>query len=119
MPAALPIELRERIVRAHSVQGMPMSEVARVFDVGRTSVRRFVKAASLGLSLHPGTAPGAKPKISDEGRMWLKARIQANPYLTSYELCALYNRAHRSNRVHRSTILRAMHELGYTHKRPS
>ena len=117
MPAALPIELRQRIVQAHARREMTAFEIAGVFQVGLTSVKRYVAKAAKGISLHPGSAPGAKPKLTDEHLAWLKRQVQANPYLTSHELCGLYNRAHPRNRVHRSTILRAMHKLGLTHKK--
>lgn len=117
MPAALPIELRQRIVRAYARQDMTVAEIAAVFQVGVTSVRRYAALARRGLSLHPRTAPGAESKLMDEDLAWLRAQVEASPYLTSYELCTLYNRCHRRNRVHRSTILRAIHKLGFTHKK--
>ena len=113
----MPVELRERIVRAHIERGMSVSEIAVVFQVGLTSVKRYVHRAATGLSLHPRLPPGARPKLTHEDLAWLKTQIETNPYITSYELCALYNRAHRRNRVHRSTVLRAMHKLGFTHKK--
>lgn len=117
MPAALPVELRQRIVQAHAHREMTAFEIAAVFQVGLTSVKRFVAKAARGISLQPRSPPGAKPKLSDEELAWLNRQVDTNPYLTSYELCGLYNRAHPRNRVHRSTILRAMHKLGLTHKK--
>ena len=117
MPAALPVELRQRIVRAYVRHEMTAVEIATVFQVGLTSVKRYVAKAAKGLSLHPGRAPGAKSKLADGDLAWLKKQVDANPYLTSYELCGLYNRAHPRNRVHRSTILRTLHKLGLTHKK--
>lgn len=116
MPAALPVELRERIVGA-SHQGMAFAEIARVFRVGRTTVRRYVAMAAEGQSLEPRLPPGARPKLGPSAMEWLKKNIEANPFVTSYELSALFNRTHRRQRVHRSTILRAMHKLGFTFKK--
>ena len=117
MPASLPIELRERIVGAHVEQGMSAAEISRVFQVGYTSVRRYLAKHELGASLAPQFPPGKTPKLGPRELAWVKAELSANPYLTSYELSTRYNRAHRSNGVHRSTILRAMHKLGFTHKK--
>ena len=94
-----------------------MHEIASIFRVGLTSVKRYLAMAANGLSLHPRSPPGAKSKLGQEDLTWLKAQLEANPYLTSYELSSSYNRAHRRNRVHRSTILRAIHKLGLTHKK--
>jgi len=96
---------------------MTASEIAAIFQVGLRSVKRYVAKAAKGISLHPRSAPGAKPKLADQDLAWLKRQVEENPYVTSYELCGLYNRAHPRNRVHRSTILRAMHKLGLTHKK--
>lgn len=111
------MELRERIVRAHVEQGMEVEEIAEVFNVSVTSVRRFVAKDAAGLSLAPGTAPGVEPKLGDDEHEWLRGELEVNPYLTSYELCERYNREFRCNQVHRSTILRAIHSLGFTHKK--
>lgn len=117
MPAGLPIELRERIVRAHVEHGLSPEEVAELFGVGRTSVLRFIAKHRRGEPLEPGRAPGGTPKLGDTELTWLRGRLEEDPYLTSYELTAKYNRAFPKNRVHRSTILRAMHTLGFTHKK--
>lgn len=117
MPASIPIELRERIVRAHVERGMGLREIADLFDVGYTSVWRYLAKHANGEPLEPGRPPGAQPKLTKLQRSWLKKQLESDPYLTSYELSARYNRHFRSNRVHRSTILRAMHALGFTHKK--
>ena len=117
MPASLPIELRERIVGAHVEQGMSVAEISRVFQVGYTSARRYIAVHLSGASLEPRLPPGAEPKLGPADLAWVKNELAADPYLTSYELSARYNRVYRSNRVHRSTILRAMHKVGFTHKK--
>lgn len=117
MPAGLPIELRTRIVRAHVDQGLSMQEIAELFGVGRTTVRRYLAKNARGESLEPRVAPGARPKLGTKEFAWLKKSIEKNPYVTSYELATLYNRRFRKNQVHRSTVLRAMHQLGFTHKK--
>jgi putative transposase len=117
MPASIPIELRERIVRAHVERGMGLREIAELFAVGYSSVWRYISKHENGEDLEPGVAPGAQPKLTASQRSWLKKEIEDDPYLTSHELSARYNRRFRSNRVHRSTILRAMRALGFTHKK--
>jgi transposase len=113
----LPIELRERIVRAHFEQGIAVLEIADVFQVSITSVRRFIKLAKAGGSLVPNAPPGGQEKLGEAEFKWLLAEIKQSPFTTSYELTSKYNRKFRANQVHRSTILRAMHKLGFTHKK--
>ena len=120
MPAGLPLELRTRIVDAHLDQGLSFEEIADLFGVGLSTVRRYVLKHSRGESLVPRTSPGAQPKLGEKELAWLKERIDEDPHLSSYDLAAKYNRRFKKNRVHRSTILRAIHRLGFTHKkRPS
>ena len=117
MPASLPIELRRRIVGAHVDQCMSPAEISRVFQVGYTSVRRYLKAHAEGSSLEPRRPPGKAPKLGLDELAWIEAEMASDPYLTSYELSARHHRSFRSNKVHRSTILRAMHKVGLTHKK--
>lgn len=117
MSSGYPLELRERIVRAHVEFEMGPQEIAELFGVGRTSVRRYLAKIAAGESLTPGRPPGARPKLGSKEFAWLRERLVEDPYLTSYELAAGYNKRFRANRVHRSTILRAMHSLGFTHKK--
>ena len=117
MPASFPIELRERIVRAHMELGLRPAEIAETFAVSSASVRRLIAKAENDESLEPGVGSGRPAKLGKKELDWVRRKLEADPYLTSYELSAHYNREFRSNRVHRSTILRAMHALGYTFKK--
>lgn len=117
MPASLPIELRKRIVGAHIEQGMSAAEISRIFQVGYTSVRRYLAAHERGTSLNPRLPPGKEPKLGAAELAWVKNEMAFDPYLTSYELSTRYNRVHRSNQVHRSTILRALHKVGFSFKK--
>lgn len=67
----LPIELRERIVAAHVEQGLSVLEVAELFGVSHSSVRRYVAAAGRGDSLAPKSPPGLAPKLGKRERDWL------------------------------------------------
>ncbi len=117
MPASHPIELRDRVVRAYIEDGLSARKVAALFRVGVTSVYRFASAYRAGLSLEPGVAPGAVAKLRPAHDDWLRAQLELNPYVTSYELTRQFNRRFRSLKVHRSTVLRAMHRVGFSHKK--
>lgn len=116
MPAPLPIELRERIVRAYFEHDLTKAEVAELFNVGEATVTRLLARNRRG-SLEPDRAPGGRPKLGPMHDEWLRTELEADPYLSSYELAERFNRRFSAERVHRSSILRAMHRLGFTHKK--
>lgn len=117
MPASLPKELRERIVKAHIEDGLSQQEIAELFKVGKTSVRRFLARHRAQESLDPRVPSGAPPKLGAEELEWIKARITENPYQSTYDLAEAYNEHFVENQVHRSTILRALKSLNLTHKK--
>jgi transposase len=112
-----PIELRERIVSCHVDEGYSISEAARRFHVSRQTASIYVNKWLSDESLEPGIARRSDRKLCDDAIAWIKKSIEENPFVTSYELAAAYNRAFKHNQVHRSTILRAMKELGFTFKK--
>ena len=117
---AYSIDLREKIVAAVG-RGMSKAQAARIFGVGATSVKRYVKLAEGGKPLSPGKAPGKKGKLAGSA-MKLREEdlreedLRTRPALT-YEkradlLCELLG-----VRVSKSTICRAIRRLGYTRKK--
>ena len=56
---AYSVDLREKIVAAVR-HGMSKAQAARVFGVGATSVKRYVRLAEQGKPLSPGKAPGGR-----------------------------------------------------------
>jgi len=67
-------------------------------------------------SLEPRTSPGPAVKVKSKHRTWLSKALSKNPFLSSYELIRLFHKQFPSLQVHRSTILRVMHELGFSFK---
>ena len=63
-------DLRKKIVEAKQ-RGMPISEVARTFDVGISSVKRYAKTAREGGALRPKRCPGRPPKTDERARRLL------------------------------------------------
>lgn len=119
MPAGLPIELRQRVVDAVEGQQLTWKQIATIFNVSEATIHRLMLKRRAGESLEPKKSPGASAKLGDTELSWIRRELESNPYVTSYELAANYNRRFRHNQVHRSTILRAMHALGFTHKKNS
>src|SRR5918993_5010241 len=112
---AYSVDLREKIIAAVE-RGMSKAQAARIFGVGATSVKRYVKLAEGGKPLSPGKAPGKKGKLAGSGMKLLGEDLRTRPAAT-YEkradlLCELLG-----VRVSKSTICRAIRRLGYTRKK--
>ena len=111
------MELRTRILETSLSGQWKEREVADLFSVSLTTVQRLRSKHRHGQSLEPSSPTGAPRKLNASHLQWLKRYLNQWPYATSYELTQKFNRAHRQCAVHRSTILRAMHELGYSYKK--
>jgi transposase len=74
-------DLRRRIVFAVG-RGMSKTQAARAFDVGLSSVKRYVNKAGRGESLVPKKSPGSAPKLDDNARKLLEDDLTERPYAT-------------------------------------
>jgi len=113
------MDLRTRIAAAVRAAEESHTLIAERFCVSVTTVERISRKLREGQSLEPKKRPGRRRVLQDEHLAWIREQLENNPYMSSYELSARFNRRFRGNRVHRSTILRAMHELGYSFKKNS
>jgi transposase len=95
---------------------MSKEETARTFEVGVSSVKRYVRMAKEGESLVPGKVPGRERKLSQSGMKLLEEDLQARPAVSFEEraefLCRLLGIM-----MSKSTICRMIKRLGYTRKR--
>ncbi len=112
---AYSVDLRERIFAAVR-GGMSKAQAARTFEVGVTSVKRYVSLAQQGRSLEPGKSPGKQSKLGESGMRLLEEDLHERPTVT-YE-----NRARLLHRlvgieVSKATICRAVKRMGYTRKK--
>lgn len=119
MPTPLSLDLRERIVEAYLAGKESNAEIAARFSVSVTTVERLSRRSREGRSLEPETPPGRPPKVTGTHREWIAGELERDPYLSSYELAARFRRRFPRCRVHRSTVLRVMHDLGFTFKKKS
>ena len=71
------LDLRERIVKAHTEEGQNKSAVARRFGVSRRSVERYVKRAEAG-QLAATPHPGSKPWLNAEQSEVLRQQVEAH-----------------------------------------
>lgn len=110
-------DLRRRIVNAVG-RGETKTEVARTFEVSRSSVKRYVKMDLQTGSLEPSKPPGPTPKLDDIAQKLLEADLQERPAATLSQRCSfLMGLTGISLGI--STLWRTLKRLGYTHKKRS
>ena len=78
---AYSLDLREKIVAAVG-RGMSKAQAARTFEVGATSVKRYVKLREEGKPLAAGKAPGNKGKLDGGARKLLEEDLHSPPSVT-------------------------------------
>ena len=108
-------DLKERLVRAVA-NGLPLREAARRFDVAVTTVKRAVVQQRETGSLVRKPIPGRPRAIRGEQEAILRARLAAAPDATVLEHCAWWAE-HQGQQVSEVTMWRALHRLGWTHKK--
>jgi len=108
-------DLKERLVRAVA-DGLPMREAARRFAVAVTTVKRAVVQQRETGSLARKPIPGRPRTIRREHEPILLARLQAAPDATVLEHCAWWAEQ-QGQQVSEGTMWRALHRLGWTHKK--
>lgn len=108
-------DLRERIVRVVA-DGQPMREAARRFGVSVSAVKRYVLRQQETGSLERKPIPGRPRAIRHEQEAILRARLEAEPDATVLEQCAWWAE-HQGQAVSEATMWRALHRLGWTHKK--
>lgn len=107
---AYSIDLRERIVRAVS-EGKSKAEVARVYAVGLSTVKRYAKQQAEQGHVRAKPQPGRAREITSEAEAGLRAQVAGHPDATLD--------AHRRRwaeaggaAVSRATMSRALARLG-------
>ena len=109
-------DLRKKIVKAVERRAMKKSEVARLFRVSLSSVKRYVRKFRQGRPLSPGKAPGKRPKVDERAKRLLEADLKERPFAKLYQRCG-YLEAVAGLRVSRSTLCRALKRMGFTRKK--
>jgi transposase len=92
------------------------AEVARVFGVGLSTVKRYVKQQQETGSLVPKRHPGRAPTIRPEQRALLWAQLVAHPAGFLDEHCTWWEQQ-TGSRVSTATMCREIKRLGFTRKK--
>lgn len=116
MPNPYPIELRERAVRAYVTGTDAHTVVAERFAVNPWTLLRWIGRQRTTGTVAPLPKGGGRLSPVEGGV--LEAIVRDTPDATTEEITRVYNgRVPRGDRVHRSSILRALHRRGFVFKK--
>jgi transposase len=111
-----PIELRERVVAAVNQGEHTNQEVATIFNVGISFVKKMLKLAREGADLAPRHGGGAEAILKEKERSFLQEQVRRTPDATLEELqSALFEQA--GVRASIPTLCRALQQLHLPRKK--
>ena len=113
-----PTALRTRVVAAVEQGDLTIGEVARVFNVGVTFVKKMLRLHRAGEDLAPRQGGGSAPKLTAPDRALLQDTVARNPDVTLAE-CQMVLREHGRTQVSVPTICRALQQLELPRKKKS
>jgi len=114
--ALYPTELRTRVVAAVEHGDMAMGEVARVFNVGMTFVKKMLRLHRAGEDLAPRQGGGATPKLTAPDRALRQDTGALSPDVTLAEGQTVLREQGRKQ-VSVPTICRALQQLKLPRKK--
>jgi len=112
---AYPTELRSRVVAAVAQDELTIAEIARVFSVGLTFVKKMLRLHRAGEDLTPRHGGGPIPLLQEAERELLRAAVAKQSDVTLAELQALLEAQGTPASV--PTLCRALQELGLPRKK--
>ncbi|HYP26454.1 MAG TPA: IS630 transposase-related protein [Blastocatellia bacterium] len=116
---AYSLDLRQKVVQAYERGDGTIDEIASLFSVGPTFVKKMLRLHRQGDDLSPlPHSGGHTPKLSDKRLQMIRAEIARNNDVTSEELRELL-RKRASVEVSQPTISRALARLNLPRKKNS
>jgi transposase len=113
---AYPKELRSRVVAAVEQGEMTIADIAGVFSVGLTFVKKMLRLHRAGEDLAPRHGGGPTPRLQDPERALLRDAVAKQPDVTLAELQAQLV-AQGSRAVSLPTLCRALQALQLPRKK--
>lgn len=108
-------DLRLRILNAVDA-GQTKAGVARRFQVGLSTVKRYLAQRDTAGHVRPKTSPGAPPRIGPGNLPAVAAQVRATPDATLAEHAVAWEKAH-GVRVSQWTMGRTIRRLQLTRKK--
>jgi transposase len=116
MANPLPVELRIRVVEAYESGEGSYETISQQFSLGICTVRRWVRRSRADGELEPRPHGGGTPSIIKEQD--IDGILDRLGDATANEITAEFNRGRpEDQRVHVSSIKRALHRYGYVVKK--
>jgi transposase len=109
-------DLRQKVVQAVQRRGTSKSQVARLFGVSLSSVKRYTRLASQGESLTPRKGGGRPPKADETTRRLLEEDIRKRPAATVKER-RQFLESFAGKSLSESTLRRLMKRMGFSRKK--
>ena len=111
---AYSLDLRRRVVDAVG-RGMPRGEVAEMFGVSLSTIKRYLRLECGGSGLAPKPSPGRPPKIAPEQQPDLEAQLREHDTATLSEHAELW-RERGGESLSIFAMSRAIKRIGWTRK---
>lgn len=111
-----PQELRVRVVAAVEQGEHSIPEVARLFNVGVTFVKKMLRLHRAGDDLMPRHGGGPKPSLQEPEHQVLRQHIALQPDASLFDLQQILADQHEVF-VSQATICRALQELNLPRKK--
>lgn len=119
MAAPYSIDLREKIIIKYKAGGISQSGLAKLFHLGISTVKRYIKLEKEKGDLAPNSKGKGRPcRIDDKGYETINKLLTENPCLTLEELSFKYFEVHKL-KVGRSVLSRACKKLNLSRKKLS
>lgn len=113
---AYSLDLRQRVVTAIEHGEGTIEEVAALFRVGTTFVKKMLRLHRQGDSLAPKHGGGARPALQDDHREMLRAAVETRRDATLTELQSFLQAQCRVS-VSQATICRELRNLNLPRKK--
>jgi transposase len=118
MPFSYPVEMREKAVKAYLEGKGTQEEIADIFGISVSTLRRYLILFDSDGNVAPKPHPGRSPTLDEEDLAWIKRQIEAKPDLELKQLCALLSRQ-SGKVVSIPTMCRALQQLDLRRKKKS
>jgi transposase len=109
-------DLRKKVVEAVEQRGTSKSEVARLFSISLSSVKRYTRLASRGEDLTPRKGGGRPPKADELTRKLLEEDIRARSSATVEER-RHFLRTMAGKSLSEPTLRRLLKRMGFSRKK--
>ena len=113
------LELRERVIGAWNQGEYTQVNLADVFGISISTLKRWLCKVRDGEGLEPKSDQSGRPrKIDKKGEETIKQLVRENPSITLKELSEAYYKCHKI-RVDKSILSRSLQELNLRYKKLS